>query len=91
MGDLEGDTALSLASDMLWTAMQIAGPLIGISMLVGLLVSILQVITQIQESSLSFVPKALAAAVTLLVLGGWMLATLTHYAKRVIGAIPSYF
>jgi flagellar biosynthetic protein FliQ len=76
---------------MLWTAMQIAGPIIGISMLVGLLVSIVQVITQIQESSLSVVPKALAAAVTLLVLGSWMLGTLTHYAKRVIGAIPSYF
>ncbi|NJO12971.1 MAG: flagellar biosynthetic protein FliQ [Gammaproteobacteria bacterium] len=88
---MEGDTALSLASDMLWTAMQVAGPLIAIAMVVGLLVSIVQVITQIQESSLSFVPKALAAAVTLLVLGGWMLATLTNYARRVIGAIPSYF
>jgi flagellar biosynthetic protein FliQ len=91
MGDLEGDTALSLASDMLWTTMQVAGPVIGIAMLVGLLVSIVQVITQIQESSLSFVPKALAAAFTLLVLGGWMLSILTNYAKRVIGAIPSYF
>jgi flagellar biosynthetic protein FliQ len=91
VGDLEGNMALSLASDMLWTAICLAAPIIGIAMLVGLLVSIVQVITQVQESSLSFVPKALATAVTLLVLGGWMLATLTDYARRLIGGIPSYF
>jgi flagellar biosynthesis protein FliQ len=91
VGDLERDLALSLASDMLWTAMRIAGPLIGIAMLAGLLISVVQVITQIQESSLSFVPKALATVAVLLVLGGWMLATLTNYATRVIGSIPSYF
>jgi flagellar biosynthesis protein FliQ len=91
MGDLESDLALSMASDMLWTAMLLAGPVIGISMLAGLLISVLQVITQIQESSLSFVPKLLAAVATLLVLGGWMLSTLTRYASGLIANIPSYF
>jgi len=90
MGDLGGDMALSMTSDMLWTAIKLAAPLIGVTTLVGLLVSILQTVTQIQESSLSFVPKLIAAAVVLLVLGGWMLSVLSEYAIRLIGNIPNY-
>lgn len=90
MGDLGGDMALSMTSDMLWTAIKLAAPLIGITTLVGLLVSILQTVTQIQESSLTFVPKLIAAAAVLLVLGGWMLSVLGEYATRLIGNIPNY-
>ncbi len=90
MGDLGGDMALSMTSDMLWTAIKLAAPLIGITTLVGLLVSILQTVTQIQESSLTFVPKLIAAAMVLLVLGGWMLSVLGEYAVRLIGNIPNY-
>jgi flagellar biosynthetic protein FliQ len=86
-----GDLALKLASDMLWTCVLLAAPLIGIATLVGLLVSIFQAVTQIQESSLSFVPKLVAAAAVLLVLGGWMLSTLSQYAAGVIGSIPELF
>jgi flagellar biosynthetic protein FliQ len=89
VGTLDGDLALTLASDMLWTAVLLAGPLIGITMLVGLAVSILQVVTQIQESSLAFVPKLIAAVAVLLVLGGWMLSTLSRYATSVISGIPN--
>ena len=90
MGDLGGDMALSMTSDMLWTAIKLAAPLIGVTTLVGLLVSILQTVTQIQESSLSFVPKLIAAAAVLLVLGGWMLSVLSDYAIALIGNIPNY-
>jgi flagellar biosynthetic protein FliQ len=90
MGDLGGDMALSMTSDMMWTAIKLAAPLIGITTLVGLLVSILQTVTQIQESSLTFVPKLVAAAVVLLVLGGWMMSVLAEYAIRLIGNIPNY-
>ena len=90
MGDLGGDMALSMTSDMLWTAIKLAAPLIGITTLVGLLVSILQTVTQIQESSLTFVPKLIAAAAVLLVLGGWMLSVLSEYAIRLISNIPEY-
>lgn len=91
MGDLGGELALKLTSDMLWTAVLLCAPLIGITTLVGLLVSILQVVTQIQESSLAFVPKLIAAVAVLLVLGGWMLSTLSQYASSVIASIPNYF
>ena len=91
MGDLKGDVALTLTSDMLWTAVKIAAPLIGLTTLAGLLISILQVVTQIQESSLAFVPKLIVAVAVLLLLGGWMLTMLSRYATNLIGNIPSYF
>jgi flagellar biosynthetic protein FliQ len=91
MGDMGSELALALSSETLWTAILLCAPLIGFVTLVGLLVSVLQVITQVQESSLSFVPKLIAAAGVLFVLGGWMLSTLTHFAERLIGNIPSYF
>jgi len=75
---------------MVWTAIMIAAPLIGATLLVGLLVSMLQVVTQIQESSLTFVPKLIVAATVLLLLGGWMLSTLGQFATRIISGIPSY-
>ena len=64
--------------------------MIGVTTLVGLLVSILQTVTQIQESSLTFVPKLIAAAGVLLVMGGWMMSVLGDYAVRLIGNIPNY-
>lgn len=88
MGDLGADAAMTLTSEMLWTAIILAAPIIGVATLVGLAVSILQVVTQIQESSLSFVPKLVAAVAVLLVLGSWMMATLMRYASGVIGSIP---
>ena len=86
-----GDLALKLASDMLWTCVLLGAPLIAATTLVGLLVSVLQAVTQIQESSLSFVPKLIVAVAVLLVLGGWMLSTLSQYAAGVIGGIPNLF
>jgi flagellar biosynthetic protein FliQ len=88
MGDLGADAAMTLTSEMLWTAVLLAAPIIGVATLVGLAVSILQVVTQIQESSLSFVPKLAAAVAVLLVLGSWMMATLMRYASGVISSIP---
>ena len=90
MHDLGGDMALSMTSDMLWTAIKLAAPLIGITTVVGLLVSILQTVTQIQESSLTFVPKLIAASAVLLLLGGWMMSVLADYAIQLISNIPNY-
>lgn len=90
MGDMSSGVVLSLSSEMIWTAIIIAAPLIGATLIVGLLISVLQVVTQIQESSLTFVPKLMIAAVVLLLLGGWMLSTLGEFATRVISNIPGY-
>jgi flagellar biosynthesis protein FliQ len=80
-----------MTSEMLWTAILLAAPVIGVTAIVGLIVGILQVVTQIQESSLTFIPKLIAAAAVLLFLGGWMLTTLALFAERLIANIPNYF
>ncbi len=91
MGDLGSDLALSLTSDMLWTAAFIAAPLIAVTTLAGLLVSVLQVVTQIQEMSLTFIPKIITVVVVMFVFGPWMLKKLLGYSAGVIGNIPGYF
>ena len=91
VGDLSSDLALALSGQMLWTALYVAAPVLGFSMLVGVLISMLQVVTQIQEATLTFVPKILTVGLTLLLFGAWMLSTIVQFASTVIGNIPAYF
>lgn len=88
---MTADLALALLNEMLWTAIWISAPVLGLSMLVGLLISIFQVVTQIQEMSLTFVPKIFAAALTLIVLGPWMMSVLITFSRSLIENIPMYF
>lgn len=88
---MSGDVALQLLARMLWVAVLIAAPLLLITMAVGLLVSIFQVVTQIQDMSLSFIPKLLTVVVVLVAFGPWMLKQLVGYSAAVISSIPSYF
>src|SRR6266480_1153977 len=91
MGDLGRELALALASDTVWTALLVGAPVLVLSMLVGLFISIFQVVTQIQEASLSFVPKIAAALLALVLFGPWMLNMVVQFATRTIGNIPMYF
>jgi len=88
---VSNDLALQLTNEMLWTAILIAAPPIGLSLLVGLVISVVQVATQVQEMSLTFVPKILTVALTLIALGGWMLQELVRFSTRVIASIPDFF
>jgi flagellar biosynthetic protein FliQ len=67
----------------------VSAPLLLVVMAVGLLVSIFQAVTQIQEATLAFVPKLIAAMVVFAVAGPWMLSTLVDYLRRMIESIPS--
>jgi flagellar biosynthetic protein FliQ len=64
---------------------------LGLTLLVGLIVSILQVVTQVQDMSLTFIPKILSAIIALTVFGPWMLHRLLNYASGLISNIPNYF
>ena len=88
---MTGDLALQLMGDMLIAALVIGAPILGLSMLVGLLVSILQVVTQIQEMSLTFIPKIVTVVVVMFIFGPWMLKKLVTYSSSLIGGIPGYF
>lgn len=83
--------ALKIASDLFWTGLLVCLPVLGLTLLVGLAVSIFQVVTQIQEMSLSFVPKLVTAAVAIVVFGPWMLRVLCQFAVQLWGQIPGMF
>ncbi len=85
------DLALQLLSEVLWNALLISAPLMAVTLVVGLLVSVVQVVTQIQEASLTFIPKLVAAVVVLVVSGPWMLKRLVGFSTSLIANIPAYF
>jgi flagellar biosynthesis protein FliQ len=85
------DFAMMILSDMLWAAMLISAPVLGLTLAVGLVINIFQVVTQLQEMSLAFIPKLVVAGLALLAFGGWMLSQLVGFARALIGNIPQYF
>lgn len=82
------DRALFLLNELVWNALIIGAPIMATTLIVGLVISVVQVATQIQEITLSYVPKLLATAVVLLLLGGWMLGRLTQFATTLYQSIP---
>lgn len=76
-------------NDMLWNCIIVAGPVLAATLIVGLVISVFQVATQLQEITLSYVPKLLIAAALLILLGPWMIARITDFARGLFLAIPS--
>jgi flagellar biosynthetic protein FliQ len=81
---------LDLARNGLTTALLLAGPLLGVAMLVGLVVSLIQAVTSIQEQTLSFVPKLFAVGVTFILLLSWMIQTMMRFTTEVLLGIPGF-
>lgn len=86
---MTADHALQLMADLLWTGLAVAGPVLVATLLVGLAVSAFQVVTQLQEMSLSYIPKLAATAAVLLLLGGWMLGLITGFARRLFEGVAA--
>jgi flagellar biosynthesis protein FliQ len=78
---MDVDYALFLMGQMLGGVLKITGPIFAVALIVGLMISIFQVVTQIQEMTLTFVPKILAVVGVLAVLGHWMLTTLVSFTE----------
>ncbi len=85
---MESDRALGLMNDLLWNAMLVAGPILIAALVTGVIISILQVATQLQEMTLSYVPKLFISAMMLLLLGPWMIERITRFAVAMIAIIP---
>ena len=77
-----------LASDMLWAAAIVAAPILFVALLIGLVISIFQVATQIQEMTLTFVPKIVGVFFVLIFGGNWMLLQLISFSENLIRSIP---
>lgn len=70
---------MKLGQDTLRTTAMLSAPLLGAALITGLVVSILQAITQINEQTLTFIPKMIVVGVVLIIAGPWMLDILTHF------------
>ena len=86
---MEHQQVLSIGQQALSLLLMVAAPVLLAVLAVGLLVSIFQAATQINESTLSFVPKIVAAVATLAIAGPWMLTTLVEYLQRTLQSLPT--
>ena len=86
---MDAQQAFHLGQQGLVMLLTVAAPLLLTVLVVGLVVSVLQAATQINEATLSFVPKIVAAVAVMVVAGPWMLATLVDYIQRTLLAIPT--
>jgi flagellar biosynthetic protein FliQ len=82
---LNQELVLNLAREGITTILLVSGPVLGIGLAVGLLVSIFQATTQIQEPTLAFVPKIAAVLLALLFFGGWILRIVTDFTQTLWG------
>jgi flagellar biosynthetic protein FliQ len=83
------DVVINLATAAMALAFKVALPLLGVALAVGLVVSIFQAVTQIQEQTLSFIPKVIGLVVVILVAGPWMLDQVVTYTQQLYERIPS--
>lgn len=84
---MDSDTAMHLLSETLLTAAKVSAPMLLATLVVGVVISVLQVVTQIQEMTLTFIPKLMAVVMMFLVTGAWMMAVVVEFTKRLFGLI----
>lgn len=76
---MEQSQIIEVGANAMWVTLQIGLPVLGVSLLVGLMVSIFQAVTQLQEPTLTFIPKILAVVLVVVVAGPWMMNTLLGF------------
>jgi flagellar biosynthetic protein FliQ len=85
---MNSQMVLTIGQEALLMMLMVSSPILGAALVVGLLVSLFQAITQINEATLAFVPKLIAAVAVLAIAGPWMLTMLVEYIRRTMEAIP---
>jgi flagellar biosynthesis protein FliQ len=83
------DVVINVSMQAMQLAFMIAMPLLLVALVVGLVVSVFQAVTQIQEQTLTFIPKIVAMGVTLVVAGPWMLNQVVAYTQQLYSSIPT--
>jgi len=81
---------INIARNTLWVIIETSMPLLLISMVVGLIISLFQTLTSIQEQTLTFVPKLLAIFVALMIMGSWILNTIVQYMTQLWSNFSQY-
>ena len=85
----QGDV-IKLAQDAIRTILAVSSPMLSFGLIVGLLVSIFQAVTQIQEATLSFIPKIIAVLLSIIIFGPWILKVITEFTKELLMNINLY-
>ncbi len=83
------ETVMTIGQSALQLTVAIAAPMLLSALIVGLIVGMIQAATQINEMTLSFIPKLLVLVMSIVVAGPWMLSVIVNYTKQLIGQIPS--
>lgn len=86
---MDPQQVFTIGQQGLYTLLMVSAPILLAVLGIGLIVSVFQAATQINESTLSFVPKIVGAVATLAIAGPWMLTTLVEYLQRMLSSIPS--
>ncbi|MEK3989585.1 flagellar biosynthesis protein FliQ [Robertmurraya sp. FSL R5-0851] len=84
------DSVITIAEQGIWMVILISGPLLALALIVGLIVSIFQATTQIQEQTLAFVPKIVAVLLGIVFFGPWMLSHMLSYANEIFTNLTRY-
>ena len=87
---MSGDLVVQLGQEALFIVMIVAAPMLGLGLIVGLMVSVFQATTSIQEQTLAFIPKIIAVCVAILIFGPWMLRIMTEYLTNILVNLPGY-
>ena len=81
---------LDVTVDMIWCIIKCSAPLLLVSLIVGLVISIFQTVTSIQEQTLTFVPKLLAIMIALMIMGNWLLNEIVSFMQMLWGSFGQY-
>lgn len=86
---MSGDMAIQIGRNALAMVMMVSAPMLILGLLVGIMVSIFQATTQIQEQTLVFIPKIIAVFVAILVFGPWMLSMMVDFTREIFLSLPA--
>lgn len=81
-------TVIDLGTKAVWVALEVAAPVLGAALLTGIIISIIQAATQINEQTLSFVPKILAITAAMIICGPWILQVMLGFTTNLFNSIP---
>ncbi|MEN9761189.1 MAG: Flagellar biosynthetic protein FliQ [Pseudomonadota bacterium] len=84
-------TVIDLAREALWMTILISAPLLGVALIAGVLIGVIQAATSINEMTLSFIPKLAALALVIAIAGGWQIGMMVDYTRRIFERIPTFF
>ena len=87
---MTADVVIDIAREVVWVIVKTSAPMLIVSLVVGLIISIFQTITSIQEQTLTFVPKFIAIMAVIVLAGGWILNSMSDLFVQLVQSIPQY-